>query len=169
MMDDLVRADRALEKMSVGADVDEDEWPPVARRLTQSRVTAGLTQSDVADQASLGREAYLDLEVYNSEAFTAVSLADLVRVAKVVGISVHALLLNDSIPKGGEAVTSPAAVVGALNEYLGSRTTSPDSDEIGWDVSVLRRDAATLVSYPIMALHDICKVVGMHWSTVLPR
>jgi len=41
-------------------------------------------------------------------------------------------------------------------------------DLIGWDVQALLYDPDALWTYDVVALHDICRAVGVDWTAALP-
>ena len=75
MTDDRERAEQALNSLS---DEQPAVWPAVAERFRVARQRAGLTEAQVAEGAGLrSASEYWDLELRDDEAFTAVSVAEL--------------------------------------------------------------------------------------------
>lgn len=163
-MNDRDLADEMLRRISSGREVAEDEWPPVASRITHARRVAELTIEDVVRQTEFGKPAYQDLEAYNSEAFTAVSVRTLSRVAGTLGTTVRALLFGSD----NDESISLSTVSDTVRCYVGDRDPDAASDEIGWNLSPLLSDPAALWDYPIMALRDIADALKIDWSKALP-
>ena len=71
------RAELALEGRRSAKNLEELETvqlPPVAARIRQARLQAGLSENEIARRLGITIHSYCDLESYDYEAFTNLSL-----------------------------------------------------------------------------------------------
>jgi transcriptional regulator with XRE-family HTH domain len=100
-------AERAMAEQAL-SNYERDEpaepvFPPAAERIRRARQALGLTQEDVARRWGEQTSMYWDLELFDAEAFTVISVRQLERLASVLGTSANALLF-------GEEPASPGPV-----------------------------------------------------------
>src|SRR5215470_4905943 len=129
----------------------EPEWPSAAARILHARLSAGVTHTEMARQLGMAVMAYYDLERYDDEAFTVVSVGQLVALGKIVNVEPRVLLL------GPEASGATAAIpFSDISERLAERiaregrTAGEFGDSIGWDIEPLLRDSDALWSFNIV-------------------
>jgi len=159
-------AERALSAYEL-ADSTEPVFPPAAQRIRRARETLGLTQ-EVATRWGEQVSMYWDLELYDAEVFTVISVRQVYRLAVVLGTSVNAVLF------GGEpAMNSPKMpytdVVSRLRVRMADDAISPEQlgDHIGWDIRGLLADSDALGDLPIDGLRAVCQAAGVDWMSVL--
>jgi transcriptional regulator with XRE-family HTH domain len=90
---------RAEHAMNVSASADESglerrQWPGVAGRISQARLKAGLTDTQVARRLNMTIDSYSDLEHHDDEAFTVASLDDLAALGRILNVEPRVLLLG---------------------------------------------------------------------------
>jgi transcriptional regulator with XRE-family HTH domain len=164
--------ERAIAEHALAAyDLDasaEYNFPPVAQRILRARESLRLTQEDVAafwgEQVSM----YWDLELYDDEAFTVISVRQLQRLAAVLGTSVNALLFGEE-PSPELPGASFAEVVTRLRSRMTEDAMSAEhlGDHIGWELHSLMLDPDTLGDLPVCGLRSVCHAVGVDWVAAL--
>jgi len=160
-------AERALEL----ADMDsggEPVFPPVSNRFLRAREALGLTQSEVAAHWGEPPSMYMDLELYDSEAFDVLSVEDLVKLAAILQVSVQYLLFG-SDPLEPLAVTSYPEIVRQLRARMQASSMSVNqlSDAAGWELAEFLDAPERLATLPIFGLRWVCRVAGVDWATTL--
>ena len=82
--------DRRLAEVAMDArwssldELEQRQWPPVASRIQEARLPTGLSDSEVARRLGLTVESYRDLERYDDETFSVISLRDLDTLGKIL-------------------------------------------------------------------------------------
>ena len=148
-------------------DAGRPKRPPTAQRIQAARQRAGLSHEVVASRVGLDLPSYYDLEAFDEEAFTVISLRQLCSLASVLGVSARALVGDD--PAELPAV-APSAVVEQIRAGLGGDPPDVDafSARVGWDVAAVLDDPEWIWDdWCVDALADICGAIGVHWLAVL--
>ena len=87
-------AERAMAEQALSSYESEERveplFPPAALRILRAREALGLTQDEVANRWGEQPSMYWDLELYDDEAFTVISVRQLQRLAVVLATSVSA-------------------------------------------------------------------------------
>ena len=81
------------------------QWPSVRARIRQARLQAGLNEIEIARRLGISVEGYGDLEGYDDEAFTVVSLKHVADLGRILGVQSRVLLLG----RDGEGVKQTVA------------------------------------------------------------
>ena len=167
-------AERELAEQALASyerdDATEPVFPPAALRILRAREALGLTQDEVANRWGERPSMYWDLELYDDEAFTVISVRQLHRLATVLGTSASALLFGED-----PALAELGATYDDVVARLHVRMTNDGVDvaklgnEIGWDLDALFGDPATLGDMPVDGLRSVCRVASVDWVTVLSR
>jgi transcriptional regulator with XRE-family HTH domain len=169
--DDRLLAELALNAISKGGAGfgGTPRWPAAAERIRRARLAVNQSDTAVAQKANMSLHSYWDLEHYDDEAFTAVSLRTLVRVCVVLGIEPTGALIGDEFKKH-EQTTSFASIAGRLGNLLKQDHVSADEfgERIGWDVRDIITDPNAIWDYNVDALYDICKALGLDWVSAIP-
>jgi transcriptional regulator with XRE-family HTH domain len=88
--DERARAERAMAISAAQTDgqpvEDEPEWPSAAARILHARLSAGLTHTEMARRLKVTVHSYDDLERYDDEAFTVLSLEQLLDLGKALNV-----------------------------------------------------------------------------------
>jgi len=165
-------AERAMAEQAL-SDYERDDtvepvFPPVAQRIRRAREGLALTQDDVARQWGEQTSMYWDLELFDAEAFTVISVRQLQRLASVLGTPVNALLFGED-PASPEPDVTYADVIAGLQMRLSGDDVDVEQlgNSVGWDLGNVFADPGTLGDMPIDGLRSVCRAVSVDWVTVL--
>src|SRR4051812_1671181 len=134
-----------------------------AKRIRLLRERAGKSAGEIALLAGLGDMAYYDVEAYDDELRTVLSLQQVRRLADALGVPSSALFLDE--------VTQIEHRV-SYDELLALVTHHVDScvsrgaleEEIGWDLGpFLGRESRALSEYGVDFLQELCRRIGIDW------
>jgi hypothetical protein len=114
-------------------------------------------------------DSYCDLEAYDDEAFTVVTVKNLVILGKSVGIEPRRLLLGEEADEI-ERTISFSDITRRLSQRLTDHHLNVEEleDQIGFRVEQLLLSAEALWQYQVEALYSICKTLNMDWVSALP-
>jgi len=139
-----------------------------AERIKALRQRSGKSVDDVASLTGLGIHAYCDVESYDDELRTVLSLGQVRRLAEVLGVRTSALFLDE--PHEIEQRVSYSQLV-ALVEARFALDIDEEAfeQEIGWDLSGFFKDKERLLSdYNVKFLQKLCPRLGIEWIVALP-
>jgi len=159
--------DRALSHGD-SADEGDEVFPPVARRFAEAREARRLTIEDLAAQWGQPPSMYWDLEFHDDEAFSAVSVRELVILGEILQVPVMQLLFGEE-PSPELPPVTYSEVARRLHSVMRERAISADElgDLAGWDVAESLENPNKLADLPIFGLRRICEVAGVEWAAVL--
>jgi transcriptional regulator with XRE-family HTH domain len=166
-------AERALKSRaeSTAATVNSkaELWPPASRRIREARLQTGLSEAEAAEQAHMNLPSYWDLEHFDDEAFSVISLAELKAVGQLLGVEPRVVLLGSGATMLKPAVTF-AEIAARLAERVSRDGCSVEEfgQQIGWDIGPVLADSAALWDFNVEGLHDICQTVDLDWVAALP-
>ncbi len=149
----------------------EPTYPPVADRIACARGAAGLDMAAVATAIGLSEAAYFDLEAYDDEAFTCISLGQLCCLGQVLNVSPRQLVAPEGTQPTSVEVSS-LKLVAAIRRFLETSALSVEQfeDEVGWGVSdALQNPETGCNDWCLDGLQDICRPLGLNWLLVLPN
>jgi DNA-binding XRE family transcriptional regulator len=149
--------------------MEHDEMPPYAARLRTAREQAGRSLDEMAALLGVTREAYWDLESYDDEVLTCLSLAQVVVLCRTLGLAPRALFAEESGDEPG-AITLEALRL-KMTAHLQAEQMDLAAFEarVGWEVATWLERPLKLCTerYNVDALRDICKEIGVNWVTTL--
>jgi transcriptional regulator with XRE-family HTH domain len=137
-----------------------------AERIQALRVKAGRTEQELASELGLTIQSYSDLEQHDEELESAVSLAQALKLAKLLDTDLLALLGETEIP-----VKMPIARVrAALNAQLGNSGEAKElmEDTLNWDLGPFLEgsDEWTTV-YTIDFVRQLAIAIEVDWQVLL--
>ena len=138
-------------------------------RLRETREARGLSQSDLAQALGLSDDSLWDLEAYDQELYSNLSLAELRRLATVLDVEPAYLLAagRDSREAGpigfGELTDLIRAHLASTRE-----TAASFSESAGWDVEPALTDPKAIWNWCPDGLRDVCEALGVDWIRALP-
>jgi len=145
-----------------------NERAQAAGRIVAAREGAGLSTAAAARAAGLTVSCYYDLEAYDDEVFTSISLGQLCRLATALGTRAEKLI--GSTEHAVPSAIPPEALVALLQtRILGlNEDTHAFGERVGWDIEGLLSSPERLWEhYTVDSLQDICRELGLDWANVL--
>jgi transcriptional regulator with XRE-family HTH domain len=137
-----------------------------AERIQALRLKSGRTEQDIASELGLTIHSYADLERYDEELESAVSIAQAIRLAKLLDTDLLALLGETEIP-----VRMPIARVrSALTAQLGSSGEAKElmEDTLNWDLGpFLDGSEEWTTVYTIEFVRQLATAIGIDWQVLL--
>lgn len=142
--------------------------PP--ERIRAARERAGLELLDLAQQLELPFAHYCDLEMFEDEAATTISLETLQHLGRLLGLTPLQILEGDEavVPSARLTFAEFSSAVAAAITKAGGDVEAWE-DEAGWEVRPLLQDPETIWKLDAEALCDIAKAAGVDWRAVLPE
>jgi transcriptional regulator with XRE-family HTH domain len=137
-----------------------------AERIQALRLKSGRTEQDIASELGLTIHSYADLERYDEELESAVSIAQAIKLAKLLDTDLLALLGETEIP-----VRMPIARVrSALTAQLGSSGEAKElmEDTLNWDLGpFLDGSEEWTTVYTIEFVRQLATAIGIDWQVLL--
>jgi transcriptional regulator with XRE-family HTH domain len=137
-----------------------------AERIQALRVKAGRTPQELAGELGLTIHSYSDLEQHDEELESAVSIAQALKLAKLLDTDLLALLGETEIP-----VKMPIARVrSALNAQLGNSAEAKElmEDTINWDLGpFLEGSEEWTTVYTIDFVRQLAIAIEVDWQVLL--
>src|SRR6185436_8035840 len=158
-------AERALGRQRVDR---ESEFPPAALHLRTAREGLGLSQQQLITRFGTDGHLCPDLELYDDELFTCISVRDLLRLASVLDTSAPALLFGEHAPAPIRPLTF-SAIAESIRRHLSATNTNAEQwgELVGWDIQPVLDDAEALGTFNIQGLRDIGTALGLDWVGAL--
>jgi transcriptional regulator with XRE-family HTH domain len=146
----------------------KDRMTGDAERIKTLRERIGKSTDEVASLVGLGDMAYFDLESYDDELRTVLSLAQVKQLAAALGVATAALFADKATPIDRSIPYDE--LVGLVQSRLGSGVSREAfEEEVGWDLgALLDSEAATLSGYCVEFLEELCPRIGIDWIAALP-
>ena len=143
--------------------------PQCAAQLERLIRAAGLAVEAVASSIGLDKNWVSDLETYDDELYTNISLAAIQRLALLLNTSIPRLLLLEGAARVGTQVPFKE-MVPRLLEHLRVSGQSVDSfgDQVGWDLVSTLADAANIWGWSPDQLRHVSTGLGVDWVSALP-
>jgi len=148
------------------------EYPPsgAAARIKAARVRAGLSEHQASEALGITLPAYYDLESFDDEVFTCLSLDDVLALARLLRIEPLALVVvEQAAARSAERISLPD-VVDRMRAHIVSEglTTESFSNRVGWDIAAaLAGSESAWQDWNLDCLHDVCAELQTDWMAVL--
>jgi transcriptional regulator with XRE-family HTH domain len=137
-----------------------------AERIQALRVKSGRTEQELASELGLTIHSYSDLEQHDEELESAVSVAQALKLAKLLDTDLLTLLGETQIP-----VKMPIARVrSALNAQLGNSAEARElmEDSINWDLGpFLEGSGEWTTVYTIDFVRQLAIAIEIDWQVLL--
>jgi hypothetical protein len=130
----------------------------------------GLDERTIAERLGMSLPAYCDLERFDDELVTCLSLDQVRRLAQVLRLSIPALLGHDADAAGSSSPMSMVEVIDRVRQRLVQAGISVEgfSDRVGWDVTAALNDPdSAWHDWNIDCLRDLCAEMGIDSLRVL--
>jgi hypothetical protein len=148
---------------------DESGRQHVADRIRQARSRLGLDPGVLADRLGLTFESYRDLEWFDDEAFTTISLAELLCLAEMLGTTAAELLVGNDVHQSRTSI-SMESLIQALRSQMEHEGISAEAfgDRVGWDITnALANPASAWDDWNVDCLIDVSTTLNVDWIAVL--
>jgi transcriptional regulator with XRE-family HTH domain len=137
-----------------------------AERIQALRVKSGRTEQELASELGLTIHSYSDLEQHDEELESAVSIAQALKLAKLLDTDLLTLLGETEIP-----VKMPIARVrAALSAQLGNSGEAKEmmEDTINWDLGpFLEGSEEWTTVYTIEFVRQLATAIEVDWQVLL--
>jgi len=142
-----------------------------AEHIRELRIQRGLGEPELADALGLTAQAYADLEQYDTEIESMLSIRQAQQLAQLLGTDLVDLLMPAAPPPAAPTPAAPIAMVrAALTAQLAS---SPDArealeDAIDWDLGPFLEGADEWTTvYSLDFLRRLGALVDIDWLRLL--
>jgi transcriptional regulator with XRE-family HTH domain len=137
-----------------------------AERIQALRVKSGRTEQELASELGLTIHSYCGLEQHDEEIESAVSIAQALKLAKLLDTDLLTLLGETEIP-----VKMPIARVrSALNAQLGNSAEAKElmEDTLNWDLGPFLEGAEEWTTvYTIEFVRQLATAIEVDWQVLL--
>lgn len=146
-----------------------NETPPYAARLRTAREQTGRSIDEMAALLGVTREAYWDLESYDDEVLTCLSIAQVAGLCRTLGLAPRAVFAEESRDEPGAITLEVLGLKIQAHLQAEQMDLSAFEARVGWDVATwLERPQEFFTArYPVEALRDICQAIGVNWVAAL--
>lgn len=138
-------------------------------RIREARERLGLWPGHVADQAGLNDNWYFDVEHFDDEVTSNISLNQLVIIARALNLTPLEILEGPGYPAPSRRL--PLAEVAArASQRMAADGLSVEaySDRVGWEMALVFARPDHIRTYTVDALKAICADIGLDWHEALP-
>ena len=152
---------------------DKDPQAPEAEMrasrawLTRAREAVGKTPQDFGEFVG-GASNYYDLEAFDGELYTVLSLAEVSRLCSALAIRPRELFDNGRT----EGLTiSPEQLLFKAKDYMKRNNLSVAelSERIGFEIGPSLEDSANVLEWNVDFLRWLCDEIGLDWLLALPE
>jgi transcriptional regulator with XRE-family HTH domain len=147
----------------------ENDMPPYAKRLRAAREHVGKTVEEMAALVGLNEPSYWDLESYDDEVLTCLSIQEFARLCKLLTISPQELFAEES--KVEQEEIDLGSLAAKVRSYIKSQEIALPEFEgrVGWDMATFLEGLVDLVAerYNLEAVMDLSREIGVNWVSAL--
>ncbi len=144
--------------------------PPVADRIRLARTALGIEPGVAAARLGVNFESYADLEWFDDEVFTTLSLTEVLSLAEMLHVSAVALLTSGDHAADRTAAVSMSSLMKTVLARIQEEGTTVESfgERIGWDIaSAVADPSSAWQDWNVDCLIDVCTAVGVEWPAIL--
>ena len=149
--------------------MSEEKIGPYAKRLQSAREQVGKSVEELAALVGINEPSYYDLESYDDEVLTCISIQQFALLCRLLHLSPPDLFAEEF--KAEQAEIGLNSLVTRVRSYIEThRITLPEFEDcVGWDLAPFLESPTELVAerYNIDALRDVCKELGLNWVNAL--
>lgn len=141
----------------------------VAAQLRNYRVRAGKSRAEVVEHLGLNDAWYDDLETYDEELTSTLTLFQTMQLASFLGLGLRELVGG---PEAPNEVLSILDLPSRIRSHIEQKGISIDQfeDEVGWDIrDFLESPLKVAAESPIMFLQAVSEALGINWLSVVPH
>ena len=136
--------------------------------ITKRRKELGIELQEVADRAGISVAAYRGLESFDDlvEGCTVKTYIDVCRVLGLHVLDPFQTAIPEIVPM------ELSEFYQAIREHIKSQSIAAEkfTENSGWDpyyLLNLEETSSFIDSVPLMAIQDVCRIVGLDWRSVL--
>jgi transcriptional regulator with XRE-family HTH domain len=138
----------------------------IADRIRDLRGKSGRTERELADSLGLTIEGYCDLEQYDDELETTVSIAQAVMLARLLGADLSAVIGESATSAPVRIAAIRAGMAAELGRLPGSREELEDL--IDWDLGpFLEGTDHWMTVYTLDFIKSLSSAIGLNYGEVL--
>lgn len=141
-----------------------------AQRLKRARESIGLDQHAAARLIGIDSPWYYDLEEYEDEIVSTLSLEKLCHLAHVLSTDPLVLLVGDRAKTIDRTLQFEEIVQRLADEMsLAGLDVKACSERVGWNLTKILADPQELWNLNTGGFVDVTKAAGVEWTSALPR
>jgi transcriptional regulator with XRE-family HTH domain len=146
------------------------QTPGYAKRIRHARELSGKSAEEMASLLEVSNASYRDLESFDEEVLTCLSLRQVDRLCRALGISSLELLSEDRLQTEPGDRISLREVVRQIGDYMRERqmTIEEFEEKAGWEIEPALGDSEMALEWSVDCLKDICAQIGVNALKVLP-
>jgi transcriptional regulator with XRE-family HTH domain len=138
-----------------------------SRRIAELRHRSGLSEGAVAEQLGINEKAYWDIEHYDDDMDTTISVKQLSQLAIILNVSVAELLGTEDYKNTVSSADVSTLLRQAITRYGGNLIDF--EDDLGWKVSHVLEHPDALYDLNVDGFRAICLAAGINWRHALPE
>jgi transcriptional regulator with XRE-family HTH domain len=136
-------------------------------KLKLARELSGKTEREVAAALGISVPSYYDLETFDDELETCLSLAEVSKLCSLLRID-PVWLFTEGDLKGSSRMRL-SELVDNIRSFIGARMTVDEfEDKVGFVVSPCFEDWHAVLEWNVECLRSVCSVIGIDWLAALP-
>jgi DNA-binding XRE family transcriptional regulator len=140
----------------------------IAAQLRNYRVRAGRSRSEVAEHLGINEAWYDDLEKYDEELTSTLTLFQAVALASFLGVRFRELIAGTNAPRVTLSILDLPPRIRTHIERKGM-TVEQLEGELGWEISeFLESPMKVVAESPIVFLEAISELLGINWLSMVP-
>ena len=138
-----------------------------AAQIRSYRVRAGKSSKDVAHQLGINDAWYADLERYDDELASTLTLFQAIELAAALGARLHDLVGEEGVREAIPLMDLPSLIRGHLERA--GMPMQQFEEQVGWDLGEFMQSPLKVAAEsPIMFLQAIAGRLGMDWLSLVP-
>ncbi len=142
----------------------------ISARISRLRLARGLKAEDIAKKLDISIHTYHDLESYDDELTSVLTLEEAFTLASLLQTTLKELILGEKGKETHQEKNFPQ-LVEEINLYMSQNNFTLDQleDNSGWNLTEFMDNPNTAWDKPIFFLQDIAKSINTNWENYIPR
>jgi hypothetical protein len=141
----------------------------IAAQLRNYRVRAGKSRKEVTEHLRLNDAWYGDLEKYDEELTSTLTLFQAMELASFLGLGLRELVGGSDAPDEIISIVDLPSRIRSHIEQEGISVEEMEND-VGWDIrDFLESPLKVAAESPISFLQAISEALGMNWVAMVPH
>ncbi len=140
----------------------------IAAQVRNYRVRAGRSRKEVAEHLGINEAWYDDLEKYDEELTSTLTLFQAVALASFLGVRLRELIADTNAPRVSLSILDLPPRIRSHIERKGM-TVEQLEEELGWEIGeFLESPMKVAAESPIVFLEAISELLGINWLSMVP-